>query len=354
MRSAGPGSIGTMRGAVSAAPPALGSLRRPSASRRLDDCFRRRLDETMLHLGHLALHQLLDGPKIWPLALIAECERSAPGAGARRAPDAVHVALRLVRQLVVDDVRDAVERRCRARRCRWRPGRALCPCGSRRARARARSATCCRGSRRPAMPACFSCLPTRSAPRLVRVKTSTRSNAASREQLVEQRPLVLGADEVHELLDRSDGDASCGDTSIRTGRRECRRRAWRCPAAWSPRTTASGACSGSAATIFRTSRMKPMSSMRSASSSTRIETWSSLIWRWVQRSSRRPGVATRISMPALSAFTWWCWLTPPKITVDFSGSLRPYAVKRSPIWRASSRVGARMSARGDPGTRWAG
>ena len=59
-----------------------------------------------------------------------------------------------------------------------------------------------------------------------------------------------------------------------------------------------------AATIFRTSRMKPMSSMRSASSSTRIETLSSLIWRWVQRSSRRPGVAIRMSTPAFSAFTW--------------------------------------------------
>ena len=43
----------------------------------------------------------------------------------------------------------------------------------------------------------------------------------------------------------------------------------------------------------------------------------------VQRSSRRPGVAMRISTPAFSAFTWWCWLTPPKMTVERKASLRP-------------------------------
>src|SRR5689334_8832029 len=72
MRGARPGSFGTMRGTVPAAPSTLWGLRRPSAPRRLNGCVRRRLDETMVHRGHLALHELLDGLQVWPLALIAE------------------------------------------------------------------------------------------------------------------------------------------------------------------------------------------------------------------------------------------------------------------------------------------
>ena len=50
-----------------------------------------------------------------------------------------------------------------------------------------------------------------------------------------------------------------------------------------------------------TSGQKPMSSMRSASSSTRISTWERSQSRWLHRSSRRPGVATRTSTPRRSA-----------------------------------------------------
>ena len=46
---------------------------------------------------------------------------------------------------------------------------------------------------------------------------------------------------------------------------------------------------GMAATMRRTSWMKPMSSMRSASSSTRCVTPSRRTWPWFIRSSRRPG-----------------------------------------------------------------
>ena len=54
---------------------------------------------------------------------------------------------------------------------------------------------------------------------------------------------------------------------------------------------------GMQATIFRMSRMKPMSSMRSASSRTSTETPSKVTARLLWRSSRRPGVATRMSTP---------------------------------------------------------
>ena len=62
-------------------------------------------------------------------------------------------------------------------------------------------------------------------------------------------------------------------------------------------------CFGSAAITLRTSWMKPMSSMRSASSSTNTSRRSSRTRPWPIRSSRRPGVATRTSTPRASACT---------------------------------------------------
>ncbi len=67
---------------------------------------------------------------------------------------------------------------------------------------------------------------------------------------------------------------------------------------------------GSSARIFRMSRMKPMSSIRSASSRTRISTRDRSIVRWPTWSSSRPGVATTISGPARSARTWASKPTP--------------------------------------------
>ena len=55
--------------------------------------------------------------------------------------------------------------------------------------------------------------------------------------------------------------------------------------------------------------------MWSASSSTVISTASRFTKPCFMRSSRRPGQATTMSTPALSAATWRFWLTPPKIVV---------------------------------------
>ena len=53
--------------------------------------------------------QLLDVAQERPLLAVAERDRDAVGAGARGAADAMHVALRDVRQVVVDDVADAFD-----------------------------------------------------------------------------------------------------------------------------------------------------------------------------------------------------------------------------------------------------
>ena len=71
---------------------------------------------------------------------------------------------------------------------------------------------------------------------------------------------------------------------------------------------------GSQVRIFFTSWMKPMSSIRSASSSTKISSWLTSMKPWLCRSSSRPGVATRMSQPAWMASTWGFWPTPPKMT----------------------------------------
>ncbi len=53
--------------------------------------------------------QLLDVAQIGPLLAVAERDRHALRAGARSAADAVHVALRNVRKVVVDDMADAID-----------------------------------------------------------------------------------------------------------------------------------------------------------------------------------------------------------------------------------------------------
>jgi hypothetical protein len=61
--------------------------------------------------------------------------------------------------------------------------------------------------------------------------------------------------------------------------------------------------------------MNPMSSIRSASSSTKTSMASSRTNPCCIRSSSRPGVATRMSIPPRNACTCGPWPTPPKITV---------------------------------------
>ena len=112
-------------------------------------------------------------------------------------------------------------------------------------------------------------------------------------------------------------------------------------AAWSPRRTASGARAGSRPTIRRTSWMKPMSSMRSASSSTNTSSVAQIdAAPGSMRSSRRPGVATRMSTPRASA----CSCAPlADAAEDHGGATAAGAGRRSrklsPICAASSRVG---------------
>ena len=68
---------------------------------------------------------------------------------------------------------------------------------------------------------------------------------------------------------------------------------------------------GSAATIFFTSGQNPMSSMRSASSSTSAARWSNRKPPYRMWSIRRPGVATTTSTPASSARVCGPMSTPP-------------------------------------------
>ena len=120
--------------------------------------------------------------------LVVEHERDADAARARAggAADAVDVVLARLRRVVVDDVRDAGRRRCRARR---RRSRRACRRGrtrSGRAPSRAATATCRRASRPRRRRALPSRLTSRSAPRLVRTKTSVSPRFGS-PQLVHQR-----------------------------------------------------------------------------------------------------------------------------------------------------------------------
>ncbi len=94
------------------------------------------------------------------------------------------------------------------------------------------------------------------------------------------------------------------------------------------------------------SGMKPMSSMRSASSTTSICTpvISSLPRsKW---SSRRPGVAIRTSTPRSSFSSWSEKETPPIKSAQESFWPLAYFSKDAETWSASSRVGSMTRARG--------
>ena len=94
------------------------------------------------------------------------------------------------------------------------------------------------------------------------------------------------------------------------------------------------------------SGMKPMSSMRSASSTTRNCT---PVIRSLPRSkwsSRRPGVAISTSTPRSSFFSWSPNDTPPISSAHESLVPLAYFSKLAATWSASSRVGAMTRARG--------
>ena len=82
-------------------------------------------------------------------------------------------------------------------------------------------------------------------------------------------------------------------------------------------------CLGKMAKILRISRIKPMSSMRSASSNTKISSWLNFTAFWLYRSINRPGVATNTSTPWRNFAICGLIGTPPNITAERSGKFLP-------------------------------
>ena len=126
-------------------------------------------------------------------ALLGEHEGDADAAapGARGAADAVDVVLGGAGEVVVDDVRDAVDVDAAGGDVGGDQRRAPCRSRSWRARARAGPGTCRRAWRRPSTRFLASRLASRSAPRLVRTKTSVRS-ASRRAGRRASRPCPRG------------------------------------------------------------------------------------------------------------------------------------------------------------------
>ena len=220
------------------------------------------------------------------------------GAGARGAADAVDVAFRDVRQIVIEDMGDAVDVDAAGgdvgRDQDAHAGRR----GSRRARARAGSATCCRGWRRRRMPDCSRLRTTRSAPCLVRVKTSARSIVSALHQ---SRRAARAC--------RAGRHARCADrcarrcwrpgvTATRTGSfSSCATRLVDLAAAWSPRRTASGArrqLRDDFADVVDEAHVEHAVGFVEHETSRACRARPRSCCR---RSSRRPGVATRTSTP---------------------------------------------------------
>nr|CRL52814.1 hypothetical protein CPGR_00089 [Mycolicibacterium fortuitum subsp. fortuitum DSM 46621 = ATCC 6841 = JCM 6387] len=91
--------------------------------------------------------------------------------------------------------------------------------------------------------------------------------------------------------------------------------------------------------------------MWSASSSTVISTEDRSACPDFTWSSRRPGQAITMSTPCLSAAICGLGPTPPKMLIERSPVAAASGVSEASIWVTSSRVGARMSARGRLGAR---
>ena len=94
-----------------------------------------------------------------------------------------------------------------------------------------------------------------------------------------------------------------------------------------------------------TSLMKPMSSMRSPSSSTSHLVSASTRSPSRTRSVNRPGVAIRMSTPGATFFTWLKRETPPSTSAVETCAPLASSLIMSSICTASSRVGARIRAR---------
>ena len=102
---------------------------------------------------------------------------------------------------------------------------------------------------------------------------------------------------------------------------------------------------GRSATTLRISWMNPMSSMRSASSSTKNSRAFSDTAFWPIKSSNLPGVATSTSTPRTRFLFCEASFTPPKMHAVEIAVNCAYCLKHSSTWMASSRVGNKTSAR---------
>ena len=172
-------------------------------------------------------------------------------------------------------------------------------------------------------PDCSRARATRSAPRLVRVKTITRrkslfsNSSASRARLRSCSTKMTFCWTFSTVV-------AWGVTETRTGS------GFRSSPASLPISVGMVAekkrfcrALGRYFTIRRIGRMKPMSSIWSASSRTKVSTpWRVTVFspRW---SIRRPGVATSTSTPGAMARIWPPYFTPPKITVTETPRWRP-------------------------------
>ena len=240
---------------------------------------------------------------------IAERDRDAAGAGARGAADAVHVALGLVRQVEVDHVRDAVDVDAAGGDVGGHQ-HAGAPARKPAQRALPRALrSCCRGWRSAPMPARCQLLGHAVGAVLGAGEHEHPVDVADRPSSSrQQRRACSGlSHEVDRLVDALGGGRGAGVDrdahrvaqqlvgQLRDLRRHGGGEQQRLPRRAAARRRSR-----------RTSRMKPMSSMRSASSSTKISTLAQVhARRWPIRSSRRPGVADQdVDAAGAARCTW--------------------------------------------------
>ena len=130
------------------------------------------------------------------------------------------------------------------------------------------------------------------------------------DEVRQQVALAVGVDEVGDLLDRLGRRHGGRDVHLRGSSRKAPA-SERISALSVARNSRFWRRAGSSARIRRMSSMKPMSSIRSASSRTRTSTWPRLTVRLPAWSSSRPGVATTISTPASRSRSCGGIGTPP-------------------------------------------
>ena len=184
---------------------------------------------------------------------------------------------------------------------------------------------------------------TRSAPRFVRAKTMARPTSGSPTS-ASSRARFSAVAMSSTFCSIFGTTVACGATSTRSGSR--RNSFVRSSISGGIVAEKSSDCRRgcSFATSERTGLMKPMSSMRSASSSTTKRVSSSRSSPPSTRSTMRPGVAITTSTPRAMPRTWALRDMPPR--TSWVESRPPAKLRRlASICTASSRVGARMSAR---------